>query len=53
MAAASMDTDGAECSQCKEKDKSIRVAEEKVKRVQQNLTDLRKNVWELMQVIVP
>ena len=40
------DTSGAECSTCREK-------EEKVKRVQQNLNDLRRNVWELMQVIVP
>ena len=40
------DTSGAECSTCREK-------EEKVRRVQQNLNDLRRNVWELMQVIVP
>ena len=43
---AAMDTSGAECSTCREK-------EEKVKRLQQNLNDLRRNVWELMQVIVP
>ena len=35
-----------ECSTCRENEESVR-------RVQQNLNDLRRNVWELMQVIVP
>ena len=50
---ASTSGNSAECNACKEKDTQIKETEKNLKGAEDNLANLRKHVWELMQVIVP